>query len=227
MEPLNRSKGLTSPRGGRRYLFLILSGAANREGQNEDNMQGFLERTDCLQGGLSFFVLCKQKIDIPFALRKQRRRAVKKIETSAYEIAQRFVGIEEVSGRTANPQILVMLKLDMQWPEDDSVPWCSGFVNYVAWLLRLPRSKSLRARSWLTIGEVLSLEDAEAGFDVVIFKRGSGDQPGPDVIDAPGHVGFFAGVDGENILVLGGNQSDSVTIGSYSKSRLLGVRRIG
>ena len=152
---------------------------------------------------------------------------MKKKEISAYDIAQRFVGIKEVSGSTANPQILAMLKLDQKWPEDDSVPWCSGFVNYVAWLLRLPRSKSLRARSWLTIGEVIKLEDAEAGFDVVIFKRGGGNQPGPNVINAPGHVGFFAGIEGRNLLVLGGNQSDSVSISNYPKSRLLGIRRLG
>lgn len=151
---------------------------------------------------------------------------MKKIKVSAYDIAQRFVGIVEVPGSTANPQILAMLKLDQQWPGDDSVPWCSGFVNYVAWLLRLPRSKSLRARSWLTVGEVITLEDAEPGFDVVILKRGGGDQPGPDVIEAPGHVGFFAGVDGENVQLLGGNQSDSVRLSSYPKSRLLGVRRL-
>lgn len=151
---------------------------------------------------------------------------MKKKEISAYEIAQRFVGIQEVSGSTANPQILAMLKLDQKWPEDDSVPWCSGFVNYVAWLLRLPRSKSLRARSWLTIGEVVRLEDAEPGFDVVIFKRGGGDQPGPETINAPGHVGFYAGIEGNNILTLGGNQSDSVGISSYPVDRLLGIRRL-
>lgn len=152
---------------------------------------------------------------------------MRKKEISAYEIAQRFVGIKEVPGSTANPQILAMLKLDVTWPGDDSVPWCSGFINYVAWLLRLPRSKSLLARSWLTIGEVIELEIAEAGFDVVIFKRGGANQPGPHVIDAPGHVGFFAGIEGKNVLVLGGNQGDSVSIGSYPKSRLLGVRRLG
>jgi len=151
---------------------------------------------------------------------------MKKKEISAYEIAQRFVGIKEVSGSTANPQILAMLKLDQKWPEDDSVPWCSGFVNYVAWLLRLPRSKSLRARSWLTIGEVVKLEDAEPGFDVVIFKRGGGDQPGLDTINAPGHVGFYAGIDGNNILTLGGNQNDTVGINSYPVDRLLGIRRL-
>ena len=149
-----------------------------------------------------------------------------KIEVSAYDIAQRFVGVQEVPGTTSNPHVLAMLRLDAQWPEGDSVPWCSAFVNYVAWLLRLPRSKNLLARSWLTVGEVISLENAEPGFDVVIFKRGSGEQPGPEVIDAPGHAGFYAGVEEENILVLGGNQSDSVSITTYAKSKLLGVRRL-
>ena len=148
------------------------------------------------------------------------------LQISAYEIAMRFVGIREVPGATANPQILAMLRLDMDWPEDDSVPWCSGFVNYIAWLLRLPRSKSLRARSWLTVGEVIGLDDAVPGFDVVVFKRGGGNQPGPEVINAPGHVGFYAGVQGRNVLVLGGNQDDTVGINAYARSRLLGVRRL-
>ena len=149
-----------------------------------------------------------------------------KIQVSAYELAQRFVGIEEVPGATSNPQVLAMLRLDAAWPEGDHVPWCSAFTNYIAWLLRLPRSKSLRARSWLNVGEVVRLEEAAAGFDVVIFKRGSGQQPGPEVIEAPGHVGFYAGLDDKNILVLGGNQSDTVGIAPYPKAKLLGVRRL-
>jgi hypothetical protein len=70
------------------------------------------------------------------------------------------------------------------------------------------------------------LEEAEIGFDVVIFKRGSGNQPGPDVIEAPGHVGFFAGREGNRVLVLGGNQSDSVNVSRYPSRRLLGIRRL-
>ena len=67
-----------------------------------------------------------------------------------------------------------MLRLDQKWPEGDEFPWCSTFTNYIAWPLRLPRSKSLRARSWLLVGKPTSLENAVAGFDVVILKRGSG-----------------------------------------------------
>jgi uncharacterized protein (TIGR02594 family) len=144
-----------------------------------------------------------------------------------YDIAQRFIGTGEVSGSTANPMILAMLKLDSDWPEDDSVPWCSAFMNYIAWLCRLPRSKSLRARSWLMVGRpVLGPAMVPEIGDVVILKRGHGKQPGPEIVDAPGHVGFFAGMDGDNVLILGGNQSDTVKVSTYPVARILGIRRL-
>lgn len=145
---------------------------------------------------------------------------------TAFELAQRFVGIEEVPGSVANPAILAMLRLDDKWPEDDSVPWCSAFVNYIAWLLRLPRSKSLRARSWLLVGVPILVEHAQRGFDVVVFQRGEGKQPGPSVIEAPGHVGFYAGYEGGRIMVLGGNQGDAVSMRSFSGHDVLGARRL-
>ena len=141
-------------------------------------------------------------------------------------MAQRFIGVSEVSGSASNPQVLAMLRLDSNWPEGDDVPWCSAFLNYIAWLLRLPRSKNLRARSWLLVGQSIRIEDAEVGFDVVILKRGSGAQPGPDVIEAPGHVGLFAGKEASKVIILGGNQSDSVNVSRYPLSRVLGVRRL-
>ena len=140
-------------------------------------------------------------------------------------MAQRFSGIKEVGGGLENPQLMAMLKLDNEWPEHDEVPWCSAFANYICWLLRLPRSKNLRARSWLTVGEGIDLDDAKKG-DIIVLKRGKGEQPGPEVIKAPGHVGFYAGRTGDLIEVLGGNQADTVKISRYSANRLLGVRRI-
>ncbi len=149
---------------------------------------------------------------------------------TAFDIAQRFVGIKEVPGSESNPIILAMLRLDDSWPETDEVPWCSGFVNWVAWLLRLPRSKSLRARSWLQVGKPMgrfvdSAEPPEVGFDVVVLSRGT-NAPGPEVLAAPGHVGLFAGFYKDKVLVLGGNQSDSVSIGYYPSERILGIRRL-
>ncbi len=148
------------------------------------------------------------------------------MEVTAFDIAQRFIGTKEVDGAMDNPQLMAMLTLDNNWPQDDEVPWCSAFVNYICWLLRLPRSKNLMARSWLDVGRNIHSSAALTGFDVVILQRGGGNQPGPEVTDAPGHVGFYAGNAGNFIEVLGGNQSDQVKISRYNTVRLLGIRRL-
>ncbi|MBU1740024.1 MAG: TIGR02594 family protein, partial [Proteobacteria bacterium] len=142
------------------------------------------------------------------------------------DLAQRFVGVKEVPDTASNPHVLAMLRLDQKWPKGDHVPWCSAFINYVAWLLRLPRSKSLMARSWLLVGKPVPKEEAEVGFDVVVLKRGGANQPGPEKIDAPGHVGLFAGREGKKVLILGGNQSDAVNVSLYPETLVLGVRRL-
>jgi uncharacterized protein (TIGR02594 family) len=145
---------------------------------------------------------------------------------TAYQVAAKFSGTKEVAGMASNPLVLAMLRLDNKWPEGDHVAWCSAFVNFIAWLLDLPRTRSLRARSWLGVGIPVHLEEAVAGYDVVILQRGEGRQPGPEVLEAPGHVGFFAGVQGDKVLLLGGNQSDSVSLQWFPASKVLGVRRL-
>lgn len=137
------------------------------------------------------------------------------MDVTAYSLAQRFVGVKEISGTTSNPLVLAMLQLDGDWPKDDSIAWCSAFVNFVTWLLRLPRSKSLAARSWLTVGIPVTLETARPAFDVVVLSR-----------DGGGHVGFFAALEGDNVQLLGGNQYDSVNVSVFSRAHVLGVRRL-
>jgi uncharacterized protein (TIGR02594 family) len=134
---------------------------------------------------------------------------------TAFELGQRFIGVKETPGHMANPLVLAMLRLDAPWPDDDAVPWCSAFCNFVCWLLRLPRSKSLLARSWLHVGRPIDLKDAAVGNDVVVFRRDQG-----------GHVGFYAGQDLHNIFVLGGNQHDAVSVSPFDPAPLLGVRRL-
>lgn len=146
-----------------------------------------------------------------------------------FELAQRYVGIQEIGGTVDHPLIVWWLSLcGMGVASPDETPWCSAFVNGVAWTLRLPRSKSAAARSWLLCGvpKAKDLSDAEVGWDVVILKRGSGAQPGPETIAAPGHVGFYAGVEGDYVLVLGGNQSNSVSLAKFRRDDVLGVRSL-
>lgn len=153
-----------------------------------------------------------------------------RLQTSCVAIATRFLGLEEIAGHSSNPQILAMLRLDTkgEWPNDDITAWCSAFTNYIAWLLNLPRSRSLRARSWLTVGAPIDLAQAQPENDVVVLMRGGGMQPGPGVLNAPGHVGFFAGLDNNTgrVRVLGGNQADMVSIESFPVERILRVRRL-
>lgn len=151
------------------------------------------------------------------------------MELTPYVIAQRFIGLAEGEGAVNNPAIVGMLQLDAAWAEHDSTPWCSALCNFSAWLARYERSKSLRARSWLRVGELIEYPFAVPG-DVVILKRGSGLQPGPDVIEAPGHVGFLdrpIGPDDTTVMVLGGNQRNRVSVAGYRRDRLLGIRRLG
>jgi uncharacterized protein (TIGR02594 family) len=144
---------------------------------------------------------------------------------SPYETMLTLVGTKEIKGSLDNPLIMAMLTADQSWPKNDEVPWCSGAMNFVCKLTGTPRTKDLRARSWLNIGLPVPLESAVPGFDVVILKR-AGDNSPPEVIDAPGHVGFYAGKEGDMVLVLGGNQGDSVSIARFNVGNILGIRRL-
>lgn len=125
----------------------------------------------------------------------------------------------------SNPLVLAMLQTDANWVEDDETAWCSAFATFVCKFLGLPRSHSLAARSWLLIGTSIPLTDARAENDVVILSRGKNPQ-GPSVLQAPGHVGFYAGQDASTVSILGGNQDDAVNIAPFPKSRILGIRRL-
>ena len=139
---------------------------------------------------------------------------------TAFEMAQRFVGeVSEGPGAIDDPFIQWCLASCGFGPNSpDETPWCSAFVNRIAWLLRLPRSKSAAARSWLTVGQPIDLAQAVVGYDVVVLSRG--------INPTQGHVGFFAGLEGKTVHLLGGNQSDGVTVAAFPVARVLGVRRL-
>lgn len=142
-----------------------------------------------------------------------------------YDLAQRYVG--QVFERSTGEHPLVQWWLSLcgyGLDAKDEVPWCSAFLNGIAWELRLPRSKSAAARSWLSVGvPVVKLADCVVGSDVVILNRGG-------VQDAtkagPGHVGLFAGVEGEHVLLLAGNQSNGISVAHFPVDHILGIRRL-
>jgi uncharacterized protein (TIGR02594 family) len=149
------------------------------------------------------------------------------IPVTPFSLAWRYVGLREGAGGLNNPLVVAMLQLDGAKIADDETPWCSAFANWIAWQLGCARSRSLRARSWLKVGQEVPPEKALRGFHVVVLTRGGGNQPGPDVIDAPGHVGFFDSYDAAGrVNILGGNQGDAVTVVPFPRHRILGIREI-
>lgn len=103
--------------------------------------------------------------------------------------------------------------------------WCAAFVNSVLNESGIPGSESvsdvpLMARSFLTWGNKVAKEDIQPG-DLVVFPRG--DQ------GWQGHVGFYLQThvkdNIEYYLILGGNQSNKVSIEMYRASRALDIRR--
>lgn len=143
---------------------------------------------------------------------------VAKIEVTPYDMAHRFIGLREIVGPLHSPLVLAMLQLDARWVAADETPWCSAFVNAMAWLLKLERTKSLSARSWLLAGSAVPLTSAEVGFDIAILTR----PPDP----ANGHVGFYAGHSQSTISLLGGNQGNAVSVGTFDRARLVQIRRL-
>lgn len=110
----------------------------------------------------------------------------------------------------------------------DEVAWCSSGLNVLCFMLGAPRSGSAAARSWMTVGTAIALEEAQPG-DIVTFKRGTGaGQDGPNNHYAPGHVAVFDHYDNTTglIHVIGGNQGDEWSRGKFSRSSVLTMTRI-
>lgn len=128
--------------------------------------------------------------------------------------ARKHIGQREIAGRKHNPLILRWWALIRAPFTDDETPWCAGFVGGVLESCKIRSSRSASARSYLEWGRKLG---SPATGCIVVFSR-----PGSAW---SGHVGFLAGVDAAgNLMVLGGNQGDRVSIKPFSRARVLGYR---
>jgi len=138
---------------------------------------------------------------------------------TAYILGARFIGIKERAGTKHHPLIQWWLSLCKYGIDAaDEIPWCSAFVNGIAWELDISRTDSAAARSWLRVGTPVALSDAIVGFDVVVLERKGS--------PTAGHVGFFAGRSESTVSLLGGNQMNEVNVSTFDKSRVIGVRRL-
>jgi uncharacterized protein (TIGR02594 family) len=128
-------------------------------------------------------------------------------------IARGYLGMREIVGPKHEAKVVSLWKkAQVPGVNDDETPWCAAYVSAVLEEAGIVSKRTGWARGYLKWGQKLG---AAAVGAIVVFERG------PNA----GHVGFVVGRDARgNLMVLGGNQGNAVTIASFPKSRVLGYR---
>lgn len=133
------------------------------------------------------------------------------------EEAVRAIGTQEQPGRGSNEAIIGWAEdLELTSYNDDDIPWCGLFTAHCVGS-QMPEEtlpgNPLGARQWQNFGISTSPQLGA----VMVFWRGSRN-------GWKGHVGFYWAEDADAYHILGGNQSNAVTITRISKNRLLQAR---
>jgi len=125
------------------------------------------------------------------------------------------LGQREIAGPKSNPRIDDYIrKAGHPQLANDATAWCAAFVGACLERAGLAGTRSLMARSYLGWGQTAT--EPKPG-DVAVLSRGAN--------PALGHVGFLVGLTDKSVILLGGNQSDAVTVEAFARHRLLGLRR--
>lgn len=128
---------------------------------------------------------------------------VNEVRADTIYYANQYVGKHERANRG---QLKNLMNVDPA-----RTPWCAAFVNSILRKSGNDGSRDLTARSFLRWG--VKVSNPQEG-DVVVVRTSRGY-----------HVGFFVGFRKGQVLVLGGNQSNSVKITAYSKRSVVAYRR--
>lgn len=131
-------------------------------------------------------------------------------------VARAELGVSEILGHRHNTRIIEYHAATPLAAKEDEVAWCSAFVCWCMERVGRSHTRSAAARSWLSYGARILPEHARYG-DVVVFARGKSSWQG--------HVAFFVFAEPGRIHVLGGNQSNRVSVAAYGTGSLLGIRR--
>jgi uncharacterized protein (TIGR02594 family) len=130
-------------------------------------------------------------------------------------VASRYMGFHQ---RTHRRELKEFMRID-----PIKVEWCAAFINAVLKELGIPGSETvskwpLTARSFLRWGKRVK---TPIPGDIVILPRGT--EPWQ------GHAGFYYDTEYKNgvkyYLILGGNQSNAVTISAFPASTVISIRR--
>lgn len=126
--------------------------------------------------------------------------------------ARKHIGTREIPGAKHEPKILAWWKaIKRGGIKTDEVPWCAAFVGGCLESVGLISSRYESAKSYMAWGSPLKYPVPGC---IAVFSRAGG-----------GHVGFVVAGDGDGrLLILGGNQSDQVSIAPFVESRVIGYR---
>lgn len=135
-----------------------------------------------------------------------------------YQEAERLLGTKEIAGKKHNPDI-VSLWSDAEIPgnvSDDETPWCAAFVNGCLVRGNKAGTKSGLARSFLFPEHKDKFEQLKKPekYAIGVMKRGNSTWEG--------HVGFVQDFDSKYVYLLGGNQSNAVSVARYPRSSFVG-----
>jgi uncharacterized protein (TIGR02594 family) len=127
------------------------------------------------------------------------------------EIAEKEIGVKEGENASRIIEYNAYTELDAQ---NDEIPWCSSFANFVVAQAGLVGTKSAAAKSWLKWGK--ELQDPIPGC-IVVMNRGKN--------PALGHVGFYVKTENDGLIVIcGGNQHNEVNISNFFPNSILSYR---
>lgn len=129
------------------------------------------------------------------------------------EAGLKYLGTKEFAGSKDNPVIINWAKeeggdIEKQY-DHDSIPWCALFANHILTKVGLKGTKTLWALDFAGKWPCVRLAGPAVGAFAPMKRNGGG------------HIMIIVGKDQlGNIMGLGGNQSDAVTIAPFAVSRL-------
>lgn len=130
-----------------------------------------------------------------------------------------YLGLKEYPGKGSNPVIMNMAK-ELQVGniyKDDDISWCAVYQCYLCLITGKPQPfkayEILRAASFKVWGNEVPKGQEMLG-DTMIFARPGGN-----------HVGLYIAETPTTYIILGGNQSNSVSFTEIKKDRLTACRR--
>lgn len=136
------------------------------------------------------------------------------------QVARQEIGVRETAGSAHNPRVIQYHASTSLQATTDETPWCASFVNWCLTQSGVSGTNSAAAASFVNWGKTTT---AQPGAVCVIYNASAANS---SLSRSGNHVGFLVEETPAKYVLLGGNQSDSVKISDFSKTkwRLKGMR---